>query len=401
MNVNNEIIAKLDDFVQTISDGQYLPQRKFVWEMLYGMITSGSVVLADIARQLEPDKELIQIEKRLSRNLQSVRLVEEDLQDNYLELVSSQINRHTTLAIDIGDITKKYAGKMQNLSEVWDGSAREKTTGYWLVEIEARHLDGKRTGLYAAAWSQQARDFTSRNRIILEAVEKVSEVCDRRGVWSGDRGLDGEDIIAGLDALQVRYVIRQPGDRHIQRVRGGPRQSVRQVAAEVKLKGRLDVWHRRKDGQWEQKHLRYGWVDVIWPKNNQRYTLVVVVGWGEELLMLWTNIRVQKRKGALFVIKSLMRRWAVEDSGRVLKQEFALEEVRVAGWQSIRRSVILASLAYGFICLVHTMEQKVIEIITSMVRAFRAPKKVWAYRIRQGIAELLKGGLLFRPSNFG
>jgi hypothetical protein len=85
---------------------------------------------------------------------------------------------------------------MQNLSEVWDGSAREKTTGYWLVEIEARHLDGKRTGLYAAAWSQQARDFTSRNRIILEAVEKVSEVCDRRGVWSGDRGLDGEDIIA-------------------------------------------------------------------------------------------------------------------------------------------------------------------------------------------------------------
>jgi hypothetical protein len=64
MNVNNEIIAKLDDFVQTISDGQYLPQRKFVWEMLYGMITSGSVVLADIARQLEPDKELIQIEKR-------------------------------------------------------------------------------------------------------------------------------------------------------------------------------------------------------------------------------------------------------------------------------------------------------------------------------------------------
>jgi hypothetical protein len=26
MNVNNEIIAKLDDFVQTISDGQYLPK---------------------------------------------------------------------------------------------------------------------------------------------------------------------------------------------------------------------------------------------------------------------------------------------------------------------------------------------------------------------------------------
>ena len=69
----------LDDFVQTISDSQYLPQRKFVWEMLYGMITSGSVRLADIARKLETDKELIHIEKRLSRNLHARRLDEEEL----------------------------------------------------------------------------------------------------------------------------------------------------------------------------------------------------------------------------------------------------------------------------------------------------------------------------------
>ena len=48
--------------------------RKFIWEMLYGMISSGSVLLADVARQLESDLDLIQIEKRLSRNLQSLRL---------------------------------------------------------------------------------------------------------------------------------------------------------------------------------------------------------------------------------------------------------------------------------------------------------------------------------------
>ena len=47
--------------------------------MLYGMITSGSVRLADIARKLETDKELIHIEKRLSRNLHARRLDEEEL----------------------------------------------------------------------------------------------------------------------------------------------------------------------------------------------------------------------------------------------------------------------------------------------------------------------------------
>jgi hypothetical protein len=117
--------------------------------------------------------------------------------------------------------------------------------------------------------------------------------------------------------------------------------------------------------------------------------------------MLWTNMRVTKRKGALFVIKSFMRRWAVEDGGRVLKQEFSLEKVRVEGWESIRRTVLLAGLAYGFICLVNRLGRRLVLYLVSLVRAFRPPKKVWAYRIRQGMAEMFKGGLLFRPSNFG
>ena len=184
-------------------------------------------------------------------------------------------------------------------------------------------------------------------------------------------------------------------------VSGESRQSVRQVAERVTLKGRLSVWHRRRDGRWELKNLRYGWTDVTWPDDEHCYSLVVVVGWGDEPLMLWTNMRVTKRKRALFVIKSFMRRWAVEDGGRVLNQEFSLEKVRVEGWESIRRTVLLAGLAYGFICLVNRLGRRLVLYLVSLVRAFRPPQKVWAYRIRQGIAKMFRGGLLFRPSNFG
>ena len=145
-------------------------------------------------------------------------------------------------------------------------------------------------------------------------------------MWVGDRGLDGEASITGLDALDVRYVIRQTGDRHVQRAAGGRAQSIRQVVDEVKLSGRLEVWHQKRDGDWEKKQLRYGWQEVIWPQNQQRYTLVVRVGWGEEPLMLWTNISVQQRKGARFVIKSFMRRWSVEDGGRVREAGIGLGE---------------------------------------------------------------------------
>lgn len=401
MNISNQIITSLDDFVQTIGDSQFVPQQKFLFEMIYGMIASGSVVLADIGRHLEQGTELIHIEKRLSLNLQSPRFDEEQVQYQYLHHIADQITRNTTISVDIGDIRKDYATKMEKLCEVWDGSRREKATGYWLLQIEAHHSDGRRTGVYTDAWSQEAEDFASRNRIVLEAIGKVAEAFGGKGVYVQDRGGDGQEIILGLDELGVRYIIRQRGDRHVGVIGTSHDKSVSAVAQEVKLKGSIDMWHRHRNGRWELKHLRYGWCGVRWPHNGRIYTLVVVVGWGDEPLMLWTNINVDKRKGALFVLKSYMRRWAVEDSGRVLKQEFNLEKVRAHKWESIRRTAIIAGLAYGFLCQVHTMGSKVVEFVTNLVQAFKEPKKVWAYRIRQGLATLWSQHLLFRPSNFG
>jgi hypothetical protein len=42
----------------------------------------------------------------------------------------------------------------------------------------------------------------------------------------------------------------------------------------------------------------------------------------------------------------------VEDANRVIKQEFALERIRVADWLRGRRLVLLVGIAYGFVGLV-------------------------------------------------
>ncbi len=165
-----------------------------------------------------------------------------------------------------------------------------------MLQIEAHHSDGRRTGLYTDAWSQGAEDFASGNRIVLEAIGKVAEAFGGKGVYVEDRGGDGQEIILGLDELGVRYIIRQRGDRHVRMIGTSHDKSVRAVAQEVKLKGSIDVWHHHGDGRWELKHLRYGWCGVRWPHNGRIYTLVVVVGWADEPLMLWTNINVDKSK---------------------------------------------------------------------------------------------------------
>jgi hypothetical protein len=412
MDVTDEIILQLNDFVQTIAAEQYLPSKKFIFEMLFGMIASGSVVLAEIARKLEPDKRLIHIEKRLSNELASPRLDEKSLQQKHLQWVVEQIKEDTVISFDIGDIVKKYAKKMENLAKVWDGSEGEKGNGYWLIEVEGHQNTGQRFGIWLDVFSQKEKDFISQNSKIIEVLEQVSKAAKRRGISVFDRGFDAKELMLKMDELFDQYIVRQKGNRYVQRAvfagKNGKKfklrrlKSVRAVADDVKLKYRMQIWHRDKTtGKWIRKNLRYGFCSIFWPENGKIYSLVVVLGFGKEVLMLWTNIKVEDEASASYVLKAFMRRWAVEDCGRVIKQEFELEKVRVEGFLSIRRSVILAGLAYGFVGLIGRLEKTVIAFLVGLVRAFREPKKVWAYRIRQALAELWEDGLLFRPSNFG
>ena len=208
-----------------------------------------------------------------------------------------------------------------------------------------------------------------------------------------------------IEAWLPRYIVRQTGARHVQRVAGQKRRapkSVREIADDVKLRYEMKIWHRDKaTGRWEKKRVRYGFCQIYWPVTEKVYTLVVAVGLGKDPLLLWTNLKVRGDATAQFVVRAFLRRWAVEDCGRVIKQEFKLEKVRVEGWVSIRRSIILAGLAYDFLCSIGRLGKTILEFITSQVRAFRAVKKVIAYRVRQGLAKLWRDGLLDRPSNFG
>lgn len=48
------------------------PVKKFVYDMTYGILKTGSTVISDIARKLEKDNNLIHIEKRLTDNLTNI-----------------------------------------------------------------------------------------------------------------------------------------------------------------------------------------------------------------------------------------------------------------------------------------------------------------------------------------
>lgn len=402
MQLHERTIAELTTFVETLTEEQYQPVQRFVWEMLFGMIAGGSVLLSEIGRQLEQDTALLSIEKRLSRQLSSDRWAERELQETYLEEVSPRVKADTVLALDIGDLTKAYAQAMEGLCQVWDGSEGTVGTGYWLVQVEAHQPTGQRFPLWLQAWSQETPEFVSENRELLEVIPTVGEATGWQGIWVIDRGGDRARLLRAWAKTPMRYIVRCCGDRLVT-VADGPGgqrpQPLREVAAKVKLPGRLAIRHRDRRGRWHPVVLRYGQTCFTW--ETAPYWLVVVEGLEEDPLWLWTNIPVLTLALAEQILRAYLRRWSVEDASRVLKQEFQLEALRVMRWTSVQRLVALASLAYGFVCRIGVLPHRLVLQLLDLVRCFRRPRKVIAYHLRKGLARLWAGGLVCRPSVFG
>ena len=90
MPLSEQIIAELCALVERVADGQPTPTKKFVFEMLFGLVASGSVLLTQVGRKLPPTGTLHAVEKRLSRQLGSRRWDESSLTEQYVAWVAPQ-----------------------------------------------------------------------------------------------------------------------------------------------------------------------------------------------------------------------------------------------------------------------------------------------------------------------
>ena len=129
--LRSRLKAQLTKFSSELCAGLSKPLGRFVLQMLFGIQSSQDVKLSNIARSLKEGISLMRSKKRLSRNLKSAEL-EKELTPQLVRMGSLRIQPNTVLALDLSDIRKEYAQKMENLATVRDGSAGELHLGYWL-----------------------------------------------------------------------------------------------------------------------------------------------------------------------------------------------------------------------------------------------------------------------------
>jgi hypothetical protein len=126
--VRSRLKAQLTKFTLELSEGLSKPLQSFVGEMLFGIQASQDVKLSDIARSLNEEIPLIKTGDRLSRNLKAEEL-EEHLSEGLARFGGRRVETNTVLCLDLSDVRKKYAKKMEYLDQVWDGSEGEVHAG--------------------------------------------------------------------------------------------------------------------------------------------------------------------------------------------------------------------------------------------------------------------------------
>jgi hypothetical protein len=316
-------------------------------QMLYGIQTSKDVKLSNIARSLNEQIPLIKTENRLSRNLGRMDLTER-INRNLIAEGSRRIQKETVIALDLSDLDKPYAEKMEYLAFVRDGSTGEtRSKGYWLLDILGADVEGEDLiPLYGELYSQEANDFRSENRQILNAIDRVMEGIGPKGIWAIDRRGDRSRLFKGFLERKIRFVVRLVGDRDLILKDGQKKNS-------LKIAWGCYCPHQReltieKDGETQKKTISVGQMKVRLPFLGAPLFLVVVKGFGEKPMMLLTNVAV-KSQGVIRILEIYLTRWKCEESYRFIKQAYNLEDVRVLSYTALRNMMVLVQAVFYFV----------------------------------------------------
>ncbi len=395
--VRSRLKAQLTKFTLEISEGLSKPLRAFVGEMLFGIQASQDVKLSNIARSLQEEIPLIKTEDRLSRNLQAQEL-ESHLSERLAKLGSRRVEANTVLCLDLSDVRKEYAEKMEYLDQVWDGSEGEVHAGYWLLSVTAAGVEGSEiTPLYQKLFSARANDFVSENTEILGGVDRLRAHTRGRGIWVIDRGGDRKKLLEPLLERGERFVIRSTGQRSVIN-RRKQRVTVHALGACCRLRYQARVI-KIEDGQEKVLELRFGAEPMRLPGREEPLLLVVIAGWGQEPLLLLTNLAGVRDSSSLWwIVRIYLTRWKIEETFRFIKQSYQVEDIRVLRYQRLQNLVVLVTAAAYFAAtfLGQRLKLKILcEKLLIISRRFFGIPPFRFYALADGIRTILAGS---RPS---
>jgi len=387
--IAEKLRAQIHQFLGILSPHFSKPKMKFLEQMLFGVSASQDCKLSRVARSLGETILLKKTEERLSRHLATPGLGL-TVQQQIVAHAARRVTDDTLIVVDPTDLRKPYALAMPHLATVRDGSTGQLVNGYWACVALVCEAQRRRVlPLMRELWSAEAPDFKSENTQLLSIIDTVAGATAKRGVYVLDRGGDRMKLYEPLLERGLRFIIRLRGDRHLV-VRGRSRRAD-ELARGVRMRYAETVVRESVGGE-KKVHLEYGFVRVQLPGRREvELTLVVVVrGFGQEPLLLLTNVAVKAtRRSVWWVVSGYLTRWLVEETIRFIKQSYQLEDVRVLDYERLPNlaALVMAAAYFAAVWLGESLKLAVLASRVSRVakRFFGVPEFHY-YAVADGIA---------------
>jgi len=211
---SEKVKRKIKNVVNRISSSLTKPKRKFLLEMLTGMLSSQSSNLTSIARSLKEDTDIKHTSKHIHRNISTSRKISGISNDYSLNFCKPDINEETLICLDGGDITYSQARGYEFMSTVHDGSSGKLRSGYPLNLLVCRNGKEAPFPVLLEIFNRHD-DYVSDNKETFGMIERFMGVHGAKGIWTLDRGYDSKLIMQYILERGGNFNIRQTGKRHL------------------------------------------------------------------------------------------------------------------------------------------------------------------------------------------
>ena len=371
-------------FCENISDGLRRPVKKFITDMIYGLLAGRSCFLTEIARELKEDIALDKAVERLSRNLMNFD-DSNTLSEQYFQAVQKHFDDSTVLLIDDSDISKPCSSKLEGLCRVYDGSTGKTTDGYWYAGVSALTAEHKQPiPVYSRIYSSLEEDYVSNNHETLKSFSFLSSHFSKTTIRALDRGYDAGYVFDYFIARKEAFIVRM-NDRTV--LHKGEKILLNKLAKGYK--GKYSLKFKAQNGK--KADCKVSLVPVSLPSYpGETLNLVICRGLGKEPMLLLTNLSSGDNRLCVTIVKVYLMRWRIEEYYKFKKQGFGFEKFLVRSLKSIRNLDLLLSIAIGYVgVLSEKIEDniQVREIIEAAKRLYGLSKFTF-YTIADGLSEI-------------
>lgn len=359
------------------------PERKFMVEMIMGMLLTGSSNLTEISRSLREKISIKDTLKRLLRMLSKDYML--DIANKIsLNEVSSKIDNKTILALDSGDICHQYGIEFENIYKVHDGSTNSLKLGYWLNQITGYNPDTEETfPILLDMYSSKEKGFKSSNTESVKLVERVNKKVSNCGLWVMDRGYDRGEILDYFLINSLSFFIRMSSTRNL--VSGNKNHNIKALA--LGINRRIKFSSQSRFGS-KKVYIRLKGI-------NHKVTLICFKDKRNKDPLFWlANGWIKSTKEIKRRIRGYFKRWSIEEGYRFEKQGFGIEKATVRKYSKIKTLLGLTILSWLLLVKINE-SPKLKEVVLNKAKMEKnkrkhIPKFIY-YRLLKGVQNLFDG----------